>query len=568
MGVVINPATPAAVLEEILPEVDLVVVMTVDPGFGHQHFLRSTLPKIKRVREMIESLHLRCEVEVDGGVDRGNCAFSLRSRGRCLCRWFVGFRRDRRGGRFHEPTAYCHCGCQPHRPHVTKRPAIAPPRTRVPHIPDFLWSSVGSANFMRLSLKKGAQVVLSGAACRKFGVSRSFFARCGGRPLVAPLPLGRMPVAVQWNPISRKTSEIWGNPGSWQGKILNPIARSRKGIVNEVTLVKKGSLKSSTHAMLSDVDPTAAPIARHPTWAQAEGSPLPLGVTWIEEEQAFNFAVHSEHAESVTLLLYSATDFVNPHLTFHFDFLRNKSGRVWHCRIPVTEIGEARYYAYSVSGNGQLHSFDPQKVLLDPYAKCIFFPPQFDREMATREGSNAGRAPLGALAGHRCTYDWSGDRPVHHESDAVIYELHVKGFTRSSSSGVDPSRAGTYAGLVEKIPYLKELGITIVELMPVFQRDPQEGDYWGYMPLNFFAPHAGYASSRDDDEQHLEFRNMVKAFHQAGIGVVLDVVYNHTCEGDQRGPIYSYKGFDRAGYYMCSPDPESPTRITPVPAIP
>ena len=367
-----------------------------------------------------------------------------------------------------------------------------------------------------------------------------------------------MPVAVQWNPISRKTSEIWGNPGSWQGKILNPIARSRKGIVNEVTLVKKGSLKTSTHAMLSDVDPTAAPIARHPTWAQAEGSPLPLGVTWIEEEQAFNFAVHSEHAESVTLLLYSATDFVNPHLTFHFDFLRNKSGRVWHCRIPVTEIGEARYYAYSVSGNGQLHSFDPQKVLLDPYAKCIFFPPQFDREMATREGSNAGRAPLGALAGHRCTYDWSGDRPVHHESDAVIYELHVKGFTRSSSSGVDPCRAGTYAGLVEKIPYLKELGITIVELMPVFQRDPQEGDYWGYMPLNFFAPHAGYASSRDDDEQHLEFRNMVKAFHQAGIGVVLDVVYNHTCEGDQRGPIYSYKGFDRAGYYMCSPDPESP----------
>src|SRR5271156_6881234 len=97
--------------------------------------------------------------------------------------------------------------------------------------------------------------------------------------------------------------------------------------------------------------------ARRPTWEQAEGNPLPLGVTWIEEEQAFNFAVHSEHAESVTLLLYSATDFVNPSITFHFDFLRNKSGRVWHCRIPVADIGEARYYAYSVSGDSPLHGF-------------------------------------------------------------------------------------------------------------------------------------------------------------------------------------------------------------------
>jgi glycogen operon protein len=123
---------------------------------------------------------------------------------------------------------------------------------------------------------------------------------------------------------------------------------------------------------------------------------------------------------------------------------------------------------------------------------------------------------------------------------------------------VDPSRAGTYAGLVEKIPYLKDLGITVVELMPIFQRDPQEGDYWGYMPLNFFAPHAQYASTRHVDEQHLEFRNMVKTFHQAGIGVVLDVVYNHTCEGDHRGPIYSYKGIDSASYYMMSSDPADP----------
>jgi len=299
------------------------------------------------------------------------------------------------------------------------------------------------------------------------------------------------------------------------------------------------------------------PPEKRNTWEQSEGSPLPLGVTWIEEEQAFNFSIHSEHAESVTLLLYSASDLVNPILTFRFDFLHYKSGRVWHCRLPITEIGEARYYAYSVSGQNaaRLHSFDPQKVLLDPYAKIVFFPPGFDREAAGREGSNAGKAPLGTLIQRAPSFDWGSSRTLHHESDAVIYELHVKGFTKNANSGVERSRGGTYAGLVEKIPYLKELGITAVELMPVFQRDPQEGDYWGYMPLNFFAPHVQYASS---SEQHLEFKNMVKAFHEAGIGVVLDVVYNHTCEGDHRGPIYSYKGFDAASYYMLSSDPTNP----------
>jgi isoamylase len=304
----------------------------------------------------------------------------------------------------------------------------------------------------------------------------------------------------------------------------------------------------------------AVPREKRATWEQSEGTPLPLGVTWIEPEQAFNFAVHAEPAESVTLLFYSSSDLVNPLLEYRFDFLRNKSGRVWHCRIPATEVSKCSYYGYSVSGQmvPYIHSFDPQKVLLDPYARAVFFPPDFDRQMAMHEGSNAGHAPLGVLTAHRPSFDWIGDRSPHHDSDTVIYELHVKGFTKSANSGVDPSRAGTYAGLVEKIPYMQELGITVVELMPVFQRDPLEGDYWGYMPLNFFAPHAQYASTRDEDEQHLEFRNMVKAFHEAEIGVVLDVVYNHTSEGDHKGPIYSYKGFDVPGYYMLTGDPASP----------
>ena len=157
---------------------------------------------------------------------------------------------------------------------------------------------------------------------------------------------------------------------------------------------------------------------KRPTWAQAEGSPLPLGVTWIEEEQACNFAVQSEHAESVTLLLYASNDLVNPLLTYRFDFLRNKSGQIWHCRIPLTKIGD---YAYSVSGQAvsYVHSFDAQKILLDPYARGVFFPAEFDRTLAMREGANAGRAPLGVLTAHRPVFDWTGDRSLHHESDAI-----------------------------------------------------------------------------------------------------------------------------------------------------
>jgi glycogen operon protein len=304
--------------------------------------------------------------------------------------------------------------------------------------------------------------------------------------------------------------------------------------------------------------PAASPQKRR-TWAHTEGLPLPLGVTWIEEDQAFNFAVCAEHAESVKLFLYSPSDLAKPVLTFHFDPIRNKSGRIWHCRISPDQLCDARYYGYSVSGQAVagLPGSDHEKVLLDPYAKGVFFPPAFNRKLAMAPGPNAGRAPLGILPGRQLTFDWGEDISPRPESDAIIYELHVKGFTKNPNSGVHPSRAGTYAGLIDKIPYLKDLGITVVELMPVFQRDPHERDYWGYMPLNFFAPHAEYGA-RGDDEQHLEFRNMVKALHKAGIAVVLDVVYNHTCEGDRLGPIYSLKGFDAAGYYMLSSNPANP----------
>ncbi|MFZ0773890.1 MAG: alpha-amylase family glycosyl hydrolase, partial [Candidatus Sulfotelmatobacter sp.] len=257
-------------------------------------------------------------------------------------------------------------------------------------------------------------------------------------------------------------------------------------------------------------DSAASPQKRR-TWAHTEGLPLPLGVTWIEEDQAFNFAVCAEHAESVKLFLYSPADLTRPVLTLQFDAIRNKSGRIWHCSIPLNQMCDARYYGYSVSGQAVAgpRGFDHEKVLLDPYAKRVFFPPGFDRKLAMKPGPNDGKAPLGALPRQHRAFDWSGEVLPRPESDAIIYELHVKGFTNNPNSSVHPSRAGTYAGLIEKIPYLKELGITVVELMPIFQRDPHEGDYWGYMPLNFFAPHGQYASSVHDDGQHLEFKNMV-----------------------------------------------------------
>jgi len=300
------------------------------------------------------------------------------------------------------------------------------------------------------------------------------------------------------------------------------------------------------------------------SWAAREGFPFPRGVSWVEEEQAYNFVLYSKYAETVTLLLYREDDIVNPCFKYTFDYLKNKTGRTWHCRLPAAKIGGAKYYAYSISGprpnwRFEWHSFDPQKILLDPYAKAVYFPPAFDRAAAIHSGSNAGLAPLGVItADDRGAFDWGADKAPAHEADLIIYELHVKGFTVDASSGLDANKRGTYAGLIQKIPYLKQLGVTAVELMPVFQYDPQEGSCWGYMPLSFFAPHHGYASSKDLCGQLDEFREMVKALHQAGIEVLLDVVYNHTCEGDERGPIYSYKGIDNSTYYMISSDPYHP----------
>jgi isoamylase len=234
-------------------------------------------------------------------------------------------------------------------------------------------------------------------------------------------------------------------------------------------------------------------------WPSVEGSPLPLGVTWIEEEQSFNLAIYSATAASVRALFFTDEDLLHPVFTFDFNFRRNKTGPVWHARIAASLLSGARYYAYSLDGphssgpSFPVSAFRPHKLLLDPYAVAIFFSPEYDRAAAYGEESNAGKAPLSILPVPEEPFDWGDDRPPEHFSDLIIYEMHVRGFSRNANSGVEASKRGTFAGIVEKIPYLQDLGITAVELMPVYQFDETEPNYWGYMPLNFFAPHHKYA---------------------------------------------------------------------------
>jgi glycogen operon protein len=288
-------------------------------------------------------------------------------------------------------------------------------------------------------------------------------------------------------------------------------------------------------------------------WERIEGAPYPFGVTWIASQGAFNFALYSRYATGVTLVFYRAGAMETPVYEYRFSPRRNKTGRVWHCVLPLTSLHGASLYGYRVEGPWDPdsgHRFDQQKVLLDPFAHAVHFPPGYDRDCASVPGSTAGRAPLGVLPIPRPPFDWGDESRPRHTHDLIVYELHVKGFTARANSGVSPQARGCFAGLVEKIPYLLELGVTAVELMPVHQFDPQEGSYWGYMTLNFFAPHDGYAAGDGFEE----FREMVRAFHDAGLEVWIDVVYNHTTEGDATGPTLSYRGVDNRSYYLLTPD--------------
>jgi isoamylase len=287
------------------------------------------------------------------------------------------------------------------------------------------------------------------------------------------------------------------------------------------------------------------------------GSPYPIGATVTAT--GVNFSVFSYHATRAELLLFDREDAAQPSRIIDLIPGTNRTSHYWHVHLPGIEAGQL--YGYRMSGPYAPdlgHRFDPEKVLLDPYARAISLK-NYQRSAAAKSGENTATAAKSVVV-DLSAYDWEGDRPLNHPfSSTVLYELHVGGFTRNPNSGVVEETRGTYAGLIEKIPYLKNLGITAVELMPVFQFDSQDApegleNYWGYSPMSFFAPHGAYSSRHDPLGCLDEFRDMVKALHKADIEVILDVVYNHTAEGGGGGPTLSFRGLDNQLYYLLSDD--------------
>ena len=275
------------------------------------------------------------------------------------------------------------------------------------------------------------------------------------------------------------------------------------------------------------------------------------------EGDGVNFSVYSRNCEGVDLLLFDCVDDIEPSGIISLDPLTNHTYHYWH--IFVKGIGKGQLYGYRIRGPEQKgNRFDPGKILLDPYARAVAVPEGYSRKSFTVAGpvlAPAMKSVVTDLTG----YDWEGDvHPGHSFSKTVIYEMHAGGFTCNPDSGVSDVNRGKFAGLIEKIPYLKELGITAIELLPVFQFDGQDSptgvNYWGYSPVSFFAPHQGYGTGSDPHKVLDEFRDMVKALHREGIEIILDVVYNHTAECGDDGPVFSFKGIDNCIYYILEDD--------------
>ena len=295
--------------------------------------------------------------------------------------------------------------------------------------------------------------------------------------------------------------------------------------------------------------------------ASKHGKSFPLGATILPG--GTNFSVFAKHSTAAQLLLFEDVNAAKPSRVIDLDSRMNRTYHYWHVFVPG--IASGQIYAYRIAGPFDPERglrFDPDKILLDPYAKCIARPAGRSREAARHRGDNCAAA-LRNVVVETGAYDWEGDAPLGRPFvKTIIYEMHVGGFTRHPSSGVAPTKRGTYAGLIEKIPYLQDLGISAVELLPVFAFDEEDGppglgNCWGYQPLSFFAPHPGYSSRPDPLGGLDEFRDMVKALHRAGIEVILDVVYNHTAEGKEDGPTICFRGLANENYYILARDKSS-----------
>jgi isoamylase len=295
------------------------------------------------------------------------------------------------------------------------------------------------------------------------------------------------------------------------------------------------------------------------TFAVEAGSAHPLGVAHASD--GVNFSLFSEAATEVLLLLFDSAAAVEPVQTIRLDPFQNKTFHFWH--VFVRGCGPGIYYAFRIDGPNDPaagHRFNPNKLLISPYARGIS-KRLWKRADAIGPQDNLATSMRCAIV-DPSAYDWEGDRPLRrpiHES--IIYEVHVGGFTRSPSAGV--AHTGTFAGFIEKIPYLQALGVTAVELLPVFDFDDSSAavnpagetirNYWGYSTVGFFSPHSGYCIDPSGLSHLNEFRDLVKALHKAGIEVILDVVFNHTDEGNEHGPTQSFRGIDNRTYYLLDP---------------
>lgn len=304
-------------------------------------------------------------------------------------------------------------------------------------------------------------------------------------------------------------------------------------------------------------------------YSYSPGLPLPQGVHLAKD--GVNFALFSRHATRVWLLIFESAEAAYPAQTIELDATRCKTGDIWHIRL--IGAGRGLIYAYRVDGPflpEQGHRFDAGKTLIDPYATALASPRHLDFGVICQTGDPEQAACPVAPAVVKCVvtgngFDWEDDRPLYHAwSDLVIYEAHVRGLTVHPSS---QSRApGTFLGVIDKIPYLKSLGVNAVEFMPLQEFNPDEitttnpangsrlTNYWGYNTLAFFAPFEGYGSRLYPGCQIDEFKTMVKALHKAGIEVLLDVVFNHTAEGNETGPTLSFRGLDNGIFYMLEDD--------------
>ena len=303
---------------------------------------------------------------------------------------------------------------------------------------------------------------------------------------------------------------------------------------------------------------------------------VPLGFGAVITPKGVNFSIYSKNAKKVWLNLFNSENDEKPSSVIELDSVKNKTGDVWH--VLVEGIGAGALYLYKMDGDYQPNRglrFNKHKYLFDPYAKAFSQGSVFKSYNQLHKvgfAQNTGGEIQDLRGFPKCVvvddeFDWEGDKLLEYPLESsVIYETHLKGFTASESSGVADGQRGTYKGFASKIDYLKNLGITAVELLPIFEFDENENgnsnpktgeplvNYWGYSTIGFFAPKTTYAADRTPGGAVGEFKQLVKELHKAGIEVILDVVYNHTAEGNERGYTFEFRGIQNDVYYCLPQD--------------